>query len=139
MISQLLIGCGVGAGAILTLGWWANHREERMIDAFLQDEEDRLVNMFELMLLGFESDNMTGFVTASPVEAGVAVMKMILHEDEQDMIVYARADGFDVSLISFQEWAHLATWEIVKAIPCIEDFDNDGFWEEDDGDEELVD
>lgn len=130
MILQLLAGGIVGAGAILAIGWWAGHREDRMIEAFLQEEEDTLIKMFELMLLGFEDESVTGFIVTSPVEKGVLALKMIIHQEDQDVIVYARADGFDISLVSFQEWAAIATYEVVQAIPCVEDFDDDD-WEDD--------
>ena len=133
MILQLVSGGIVGAGAMLALGWWVSHREDRMIEAFLQEEEDKIVKLFELMLLGFEDENITGFIVTSPVETGVVAMKMIVYQEDGDVIVYARADGFDVSLINFQEWAALATYEVVQAIPCIEDmddFENDEDWEE---------
>jgi hypothetical protein len=132
MIAQLLIGGVIGAGAILALGWWAGHREDKMIEAFLQEEEDTVIKMFELMLLGFEDESVTGFVVSSPVESGVVAMKMIIHQEDSDVIVYARADGLDVSLVSFQEWAAIASYEVVQAIPCIEDFDDfedDDDWE----------
>ena len=132
MILQLLLGT-IGAGTILTLGWWAGHREDKMIEAFLQEEEDTIIKMFELMLLGFEDESVTGFMVSSPVESGVVAMKMIIHQEDGDVIVYGRADGFDVSLVSFQEWAAIASYEVVQAIPCVEDFDSfedDEDWEE---------
>jgi hypothetical protein len=135
MIFQLLAGGILGAGAILTLGWWVEHREDRLIEAFLQEEEDTILRMFELMLLGFEDESVTGFIVSSPVEQGVVAMKMIVHEGEQDVIFYARADGFDVSLVSPQEWAAIASYEVVQAIPCVEDFNTEDDWDEDDYEE----
>lgn len=135
MILQLLAGGVVGAGTMLALGWWVSHREDRMIKAFLQEEEDKIVKLFELMLIGFEDENITGFMVTSPVETGVVAMKIIVHQEDGDVIFYARADGLDVSLVNFQEWAALATYEVVQAIPCVEDMESDDFWE-DDGDED---
>ncbi len=135
MILQIVSGGIVGAGAMLALGWWVSHREDRMIEAFLQGEEDKIVKLFELMLIGFEDENITGFMVTSPVETGVVAMKMIVHQEDGDVIFYARADGLDVSLINFQEWAALATYEVVQAIPCVEDFDTEDDWDEDDYEE----
>jgi hypothetical protein len=138
MILQLLAGGIVGAGAILTLGWWLEHREDRMIDAFLQEEEDRYTRIFELLLVGIEPPECEFYLVApSPVEQGVAVIQMILEEEGQLKKFYARADGLDITIIGFQEFAAIASYDLVKAIPCVEDMESDDFWEDDEDEDDY--
>lgn len=142
MIYQLLLGCGVGAGVMFALGYWNYKRlerlEEKVIDAFIQEEHDRYVRIFELLLIGFEPESCFCISASSPVEDGVAVMQIILEEDDELIKLYARADGLAVTIIGHQEWASIAGYELVQAIPCVEDLESDDFWDND-GEEEFVD
>ena len=147
LMGELLLGCGIGAGVVLARIYWLNWLEERMIDAFIQEEEekiqdeyDKYVRIFELLLVGIQPESDFCLVAPSPVVLGVAIMQIIFEEGDELNKMYARADGFDVTIISCQEFAAIASYELVKAIPCVEDMDSDDFWEEDDEDyEESVD
>jgi hypothetical protein len=139
-MSWLQVGTGFGLGVIATIGYgfYIKYQENKEIDEELEQEEQFIINVIEsILFLGVEYDDVTTIV--APTETmGVVAIKIVFHQENEDVIKYAVVKGKEVFLVNASQWAYILGEEGVRAIPCMEDLDglDDGYYEIDDDSED---
>ena len=128
---QLAAGFGLGVLAVIGYEVYLNYKEDRDIDKELEQERNFIIDVIEsILFLGVSYDDITTIV--APTETmGVVAVKIVFHQDDEDVIEYAIVKGKEVFLVNASQWAYILGDEGVRAIPCMEDLDDldDGYYE----------
>ena len=128
---QLAAGFGLGVLAVIGYEFYLNYKEDRDIDKELEQERNFIIDVIEsILFLGVSYDDITTIV--APTETmGVVAVKIVFHQEDEDVIEYAIVKGKEVFLVNASQWAYILGDEGVRAIPCMEDLDDldDGYYE----------
>ena len=124
MIWNLMVAFLLGALSFLGFGFYLNYRQEKAIQDEIKEEEQFIVRTLETMLLfGVEYEDITLFVIPTEIK-GILALKVAFHEEDEDIIEYAIAQGKEITLINPSEWAYVLGDEGVRAVPCLEDLED---------------